>query len=104
MFNLLRDAQKPMSEICAPLLTYAKSPEINFEVDDKQGAMDELVRRYDGGELSTLDGIRIDFPDWWFNVRPSNTEPLLRLVLEADDPALLAEKQAELIEFLGEPE
>lgn len=104
MFNLLRDAQKPMSEITAPLLRYAKSPEINFEVDDKQGAMDELVRRYDGGELSTLDGIRIDFADWWFNVRPSNTEPLLRLVLEADNPELLAEKQAELIEFLGEPE
>ena len=104
MFNLLRDAQKPMSEITAPLLRYAKSPEINFEVDDKQGAMDELVRRYDGGELSTLDGIRIDFPDWWFNVRPSNTEPLLRLVLEADDPELLNEKQAELIAFLGEPE
>lgn len=104
MFNLLRDAQKPMSEITAPLLRYAKSPEINFEVDDKQGAMDELVRRYEGGELSTLDGIRIDFPDWWFNVRPSNTEPLLRLVLEADDPELLAEKQAKLIEFLGEPE
>lgn len=104
MFNLLRDAQRPMSEITAPLLRYAKSPEINFEVDDKQGAMDELVRRYDGGELSTLDGIRIDYPDWWFNVRPSNTEPLLRLVLEADDPQLLAEKQAELIAFLGEPE
>jgi len=103
VLNLLRDEQKPFSEVTAPLLTYAKSPEINFEIEDKQAAMDELVRLYahdGGGELDTLDGIRIDFPDWWFNVRPSNTEPLLRLVLEATTEELLDEKQRELVEFL----
>ncbi len=107
VFNLLRDEQKPFSEVTAPLLSYAKSPEINFEVEDKQGAMDGLVQRYvtgAGGDLSRLDGIRVDFDDWWFNVRPSNTEPLLRLVLEATTATVLEQRQAELIGLLGVPE
>ncbi|REJ79981.1 MAG: phosphomannomutase/phosphoglucomutase [Acidobacteria bacterium] len=103
MLNLLWRTGQRFSELVAPLARYAKSPEINFEVDDKVGAMQALRRRYSGGELDEIDGIRIDFDDWWFNVRPSNTEPLLRLVLEAKTPELLAAKQAELIAQLGEP-
>ncbi|MYA06634.1 MAG: phosphomannomutase/phosphoglucomutase [Holophagales bacterium] len=94
------------SEITAPLRRYAKSSEINFEVEDKDGTMEALVQRYateGGGALDRLDGIRIDFDDWWFNVRPSNTEPLLRLVLEASTPEELAARQAELTAQLGDP-
>lgn len=94
------------SEITAPLRRYAKSSEINFEVEDKDGTMEALVQRYateGGGTLDRLDGIRIDFDDWWFNVRPSNTEPLLRLVLEASTPEELAARQAELTAQLGDP-
>jgi phosphomannomutase len=91
------------SALVAPLRRYAKSPEINFEVDDKEAAMKGLEKRYSSGRLDRIDGIRIDFPDWWFNVRPSNTEPLLRLVLEARTPELLEEKQRELVALLGEP-
>jgi phosphomannomutase len=103
VLSLLWAADAPMSVVAAPLRRYAKSEEINFEVEDKAGAMAALEERYAGGEIDRIDGIRIDFDDWWFNVRPSNTEPLLRLVLEATTPALLAEKQAELVGLLGEP-
>lgn len=103
VLNLLRGEGKAMSEIVAPLARYATSPEINFEVEDKQDMMDELARRYAAGEVSHLDGISVDFDDWWFNVRPSNTEPLLRLVLEAKDAALLEQRREELIAILGSP-
>ncbi|HVS62790.1 MAG TPA: phosphomannomutase/phosphoglucomutase [Thermoanaerobaculia bacterium] len=103
VLSILWAAGAPLSEVVAPLRRYAKSEEINFEVEDKSSAMADLEERYGAGEIDRIDGIRIDFDDWWFNVRPSNTEPLLRLVLEADTPELLAEKQAELVGLLGEP-
>lgn len=106
VLNLIRRSGKTLSEIVAPLRRYAKSSEINFEVEDKDGTMEALVERYageQGGKLDRLDGIRIDFDDWWFNVRPSNTEPLLRLVLEASTPSELAARQAELTDQLGDP-
>jgi phosphomannomutase len=62
---------------------YFISGEINSEVDDQQAKMAEIERRYADGEITTLDGISVDYDDWHFNVRPSNTEPLLRLNLES---------------------
>jgi phosphomannomutase len=62
---------------------YFISGEINSEVSDQQAKMDELRERYSDGEISELDGISVDYDDWHFNVRPSNTEPLLRLNLES---------------------
>jgi phosphomannomutase len=62
---------------------YFISGEINSEVDDQDAKMRELAERYSDGEVSWLDGVSIDYPDWHFNVRPSNTEPLLRLNLES---------------------
>jgi phosphomannomutase len=103
VLNLMRSSGRPLSALVAPLRRYAKSPEINFEVEDKQGKMDELARRYADAEIDYLDGITFSYPDWWANVRPSNTEPFLRLVLEAKTPAELARRQAELIGILGEP-
>ena len=103
ILNLRRHDGRPMSKIVAPLERYAKSPEINFEVEEKQALMDELARRYSDGEQDLLDGITVQYPDWWFNVRPSNTEPFLRLVLEAKNDDQLAAKRAELEALLGEP-
>jgi phosphomannomutase len=103
ILNLLWKTGKTLSELVAPLRRYAKSPEINFEVEDKQGKMDELARRYAGGEVDFLDGISVRFPTWWFNVRPSNTEPYLRLVLEADTQDELQGRLEELFGVLGEP-
>jgi len=65
--------------------------------------MKELARRYSQGQVDDLDGITVQFKDWWFNVRPSNTEPLLRLNVEAKAPDLLDEKFDEIKSFLGEP-
>jgi phosphomannomutase len=62
---------------------YFISGEINSEVEDPQGKMAELEERYSDGEVTKLDGVSVDYQDWHFNVRPSNTEPLLRLNVES---------------------
>ena len=103
ILNLLWKTGKSLSELIAPLARYAKSPEINFEVEDKQGKIEELARRYDDGEIDYLDGITVQYPTWWFNVRPSNTEPFLRLVLEAETADELNRRRRELVGILGEP-
>jgi len=103
VLNLLWKHGKSLSEAVVPLERYAKSPEINFEVEDKAGKMAELAERYADAESDRLDGITLQYPEWWVNVRPSNTEPYLRMVLEAATPELLAEKRAELEGMLGTP-
>lgn len=103
ILNLLRRTGKTMSETVLPLRRYAKSEEINFEVEDKQGKMDELARRFSDATIDYLDGVTFAYPTWWANVRPSNTEPYLRLVLEAQTADELASRQAELIGLLGHP-
>ncbi len=108
VLNLLRTRraaapETTLSGIVAPLLRYAKSPEINFEVEDKAAKIRELASRYAEGEIDYLDGITVQFENWWCNVRPSNTEPYLRLVLEAATQEALAERRAELEALLGDP-
>jgi phosphomannomutase len=103
VLNLIRASGKPLSALVQPLRRYAKSPEINFVVEDKQGKMDELAHRFAGAEIDYLDGITLSYPDWWANVRPSNTEPYLRLVLEARTPEELKRHEDELVGILGEP-
>ncbi|HYZ70760.1 MAG TPA: phosphomannomutase/phosphoglucomutase, partial [Thermoleophilaceae bacterium] len=86
VLELLSAKRRQMSELLAPLHErYFVSGEINSTVEDAAGRMDELARRYDrdGAVLTDLDGVSVDFEDWHFNVRPSNTEPLLRLNLES---------------------
>jgi phosphomannomutase len=101
--NVIDAANKPMSELIRPLRRYASSGEINFKVDNKQAKMEELARRYSEGQIDYLDGTTVSFKDWWFNCRPSNTEPLLRLNVEAKTAELLKEKLAELEQMLGTP-
>ena len=74
---------KPFSQLIAPLQRYAASGEINSEIADKEAKIAELAEAYADGEQSDLDGLSAEYGDWWFNVRPSNTEPVLRLVCEA---------------------
>ena len=86
VLELLSVKGRRMSELLAPLHErYFVSGEINSTVEDPAGRMDELARRYDrdGAVVTDLDGVSVDFEDWHFNVRPSNTEPLLRLNLES---------------------
>jgi phosphomannomutase len=104
ILNLLWKSGQPMSELAGRLgRRYSKSPEVNFEVEDKQAKMVEIRDHYSDGEIDTLDGITVQYPDWWFNVRPSNTEPYLRLVLEAATPDALAARLEDLQGFLGTP-
>jgi phosphomannomutase len=84
VLELLSTEGRPLSELVAELRErYFISGEINSEVGDQQAKMRELAERYSNGEVSWLDGVSVDYPDWHFNVRPSNTEPLLRLNLES---------------------
>lgn len=96
ILNFLQREKKPFSGIVAPLLRYAKTPEINFEVERKDAVLAALKKKYADAEILELDGMTVSYPDWWANVRASNTEPLLRLNMEAKTPELLAEKQAEI--------
>jgi phosphomannomutase len=102
--NVVSEKDKPMSEQIQPLRRYHNSGEINFRVEDKQVKMEELTRRYGDGQIDHLDGVTVGFKDWWFNCRPSNTEPLLRLNIEAKTKELLDEKLAEIESQLGTPQ
>ena len=104
MLNLLRHSGRKLSELLAPLRTYASTGEINFHVDDKEGMIRRLAATFADGTVDYLDGITVEYPRWWFNVRPSNTEPLLRLVLEADDAETMASAKQRLLAILGQPE
>lgn len=96
IIRLLKAQQKPFSEIVRPLLKYPKTPELNYEVADKTTVLAALKERYADAKITEIDGIRIEYPTWWASVRASNTEPLLRLNMEADTAELLTEKQAEI--------
>ncbi len=74
---------KPLSEIRVPFERYADSGEINTEVPDAHATIERVAAHYQGAQQDRLDGLTVDFGEWWFNLRPSNTEPLLRLNLEA---------------------
>ncbi|MGD8452189.1 MAG: phosphomannomutase/phosphoglucomutase [Phycisphaerae bacterium] len=99
--NVLSRTGKPLSELLHPLEVYVASGEQNFETDDKDGVLRGLTEKYHDAEIDHLDGITVQYPDWWFNVRPSNTEPLLRLNMEAASQSLLEHKLAELTPLLG---
>lgn len=101
--NLLSEAGRPLSELIAPMLHYSTSGERNFENENKDATIKDLARRYSDARVDFLDGITVQYDDWWFNVRASNTEPLLRLNLEADTPELMKEKLAEVSQVLGKP-
>jgi phosphomannomutase len=103
MVELLSRRNRKLSEILAPYRTrFFLTGEINTPVADVPLKLQELKERYTaaGGRVSHLDGISIDFDDWHFNVRPSNTEPLLRLNLEALSEELMLEKRAEILDLI----
>ncbi len=103
MLELLSRARRPLSELLAPFRErYFLTGEINTPVPDVALKLQELKERYaaEGGRISHLDGISVEFDDWHFNVRPSNTEPLLRLNLEALSEPLLEAKRDEVLDVI----
>ncbi len=107
--NVLAEGSTPFSERVQDLRRYHATGELNFHVADKDAVIAELKRKYAKGRVDELDGITAEFGElgdpswWWFNVRASNTEPLLRLNLEASHAGLRDEKRAELCALLGVP-
>ena len=95
-------AKVPLSELLAPFRIYFDSGEINIEVKDKERAIKKVAQHYPAERQDRMDGITVEFDDWWFNVRPSNTEPLLRVNVEANSEELLKEKTAEVLALIRE--
>ena len=93
-----------VSEAIGRIVRYRNSGEINYRIEDKQGAMDAVKEHFMAAEPATafmdFDGYRIEFPDWWLNIRPSNTEPYLRFLCEATSDELLHSKIAEVDDLL----
>ncbi len=95
-----KDGRK-ISDIAKELSPYEKSPELNFKVGDKDAVLEKVKQKYSDGRQDFLDGISVEYADWRFNMRPSNTEPVLRLTIEADTKEILDKKQKELIDFIS---
>ncbi|NNF87754.1 MAG: phosphomannomutase/phosphoglucomutase [Acidimicrobiia bacterium] len=99
LMQLMAEDPRPLSEIRTEYEPYAASGEINFIVEDQQGMMDIVAAEMDG-ESNLLDGLTVEWADEWFNIRPSNTEPLLRLNVEASDADAAAELVARVSEII----
>jgi len=101
VLEFLSEFGTKLSDIVKPVMnTYFISGEINSDVTDKEGKMKEIAEKYSDGKQSTLDGIAIEYNDWRFCVRPSNTEPLLRLTLEARSKELMEDKRDEVLAII----
>jgi phosphomannomutase len=100
--NMVSRSGKPLSEMVKPIQRYFASGEINSEVHDTAGVIARLKDKYRDGRLLTLDGISVEYADWWFNVRASNTEPLIRLNLEAKTRERMEKKRDEVVGAIRE--
>ena len=101
LLNILSESGKKLSELIAPLRKYSHSGEINFAIEDKAGALKAIEDAFRDSTIDHLDGVTATYRDWWVNVRPSNTEPVLRLTLEGNTPALRDAKYAQVSALLG---
>ena len=101
MLEKLSEINTPFSEYVAKYQKYFHSGEINSVVDDKEAKIRELKSKYSDAKQIELDGITIEYPDFWFNVRQSNTEPLLRLNLEARTKEIMEEKRDEILKIIN---
>jgi phosphomannomutase len=102
VLDLLASENRPLSDLVTPLKRYAASGEINCQVDDIEAVLASIESEHANAPVvSRLDGLLVQYPDWWFNVRPSNTEPVLRLNLEANTEAEMIEKRDALLTRIG---
>jgi phosphomannomutase len=100
VLEALSESDEPLSRVLQPYRRYASSGEINSEVKDQQAILAELEAAYSDGKSDHTDGLTVEFDDWWFNCRASNTEPLLRLNLEARTEELMIEKRDEVLSII----
>ncbi|HSS11601.1 MAG TPA: phosphomannomutase/phosphoglucomutase [Acidimicrobiales bacterium] len=100
VLEMLSKAGQPLSELRKPFERYADSGEINTEVDDQHAVIERVASHFVGAVQDRTDGLTVDFGNWWFNLRPSNTEPLLRLSLEAATRAECEAHTAEVLDLI----
>ena len=98
--NLICKTGRKVSELVAPLRKYFASGEINSKVADVPAVLAKIKAKYSDGRMFELDGISVEYSDWWFNVRSSNTEPLLRLIVESKTKAQMEAKRDELLALI----
>jgi phosphomannomutase len=103
VLNQISRDGRTLKQMADELRRHFSTGEVNFRVEDKSAKIQELARRFADGKIDWLDGVTVQYRDWWFNVRPSNTEPYLRLCMEADTATLLEEKRRLLYSILGVP-
>lgn len=103
VLSLLSNGNKPLSEVVEPIDNRFRSGEINLKVEDKPAAISRVKSHFTekGGAIDEFDGLTVEFPDRWFNLRASNTEPLLRVNVEGDSPEAMAELKDEVLWVIG---
>ena len=102
--ELVGRRDEPVSELLAPIDPYVRSGELNSAVEDQQAVLQKIQDHYATREpegIDHLDGLTVDFGDWWFNLRPSNTEPLLRLNVEAGDRDTMQQERDALLQMIS---
>jgi phosphomannomutase len=99
--SAMAESDAPLSRLILPARRYVQSGEINFENEDKEAAIEELKLAFPDARVEEFDGVSVELDDWWFNVRMSNTEPLLRLNLEGPDESTVSQRVAEVSKHLG---
>lgn len=100
LLKFISEQNKPLSQIIKPYQKYFHSGEINSVVDDTEAKIKAIHERFSDAKINDLDGVTVEYDDYWFNVRPSNTEPKLRLNLEAKSSELMEQKRDEVLEFI----
>ena len=100
LLEVLAARKRPLSELWKPYRRYKQSGEINRRVPDVAKALAKVRAAFPDGQADELDGLTVTYPDWWFNLRPSNTEPLLRLNLEAPDDESLARQRDKILALI----
>lgn len=100
VLDILSKKRVPLSNMVAPLRKYYSTGEINFEVKDKDTKIEEIAKKFSNGRQDYLDGITVEYNDWWFNVRKSHTEPVLRLNLEGKTAEIMKKGKKALIDII----
>ena len=104
IIELIKETKKTPAQLLKPYEKYHHSGIINFKIESGKKIKEireRLRKKYENGAISFMDGITVEFSNWWFNLRPSHTEPLLRLAMEANSEKLLAEKLKEIKELIA---
>jgi phosphomannomutase len=100
VLNILKKKNKPLSDLIDPFKRYFQTEEINLKVENKKEVLEKIEKHFSDGEKIEIDGVYIKYEDWWFNLRESNTEDLVRLRIEAKTESLLKEKKEGLISII----